>query len=137
MSSLWRITVKSCVSATVCAGAAVLLSALMNSGWEFRVVAPMICLQAVIVVSLFWGRLPGLVGAVAASLTFAIWLFPPIGSFAIHDPADRVILLLFQLAGLTIVLLSPRTPVGVTMLGSRPYRLLSRQIYKRRNKISG
>ena len=97
----------------------------------------MIGLQAVIVASLLWGRLPGFVGAVSASLIFYIWLFPPIGTLVIQNSVDIIILLLFQLACLGIVFLSPRTPVRVTTLGGRPYRLLPRKPYKVRGKISG
>jgi len=98
------------------------------------VAAPMICLQAVIVAALFWGRVPGFVGALAAGLTFAIWLFPPIGSLAIQNPADRIILLLFQLAGLGVVFLSPRRPVRIAPIGSRTYRLILHRQEKHRNK---
>jgi K+-sensing histidine kinase KdpD len=136
MVPIWRIAVKSFFAVVVCCGVAVLLCTLMNNGWEFRVAAPMICLQAVIVVSLFLGRVPGLVGAVAASLTFAVLLFPPVGRLAVAHPVDRVILLVFQLAGVGIVFLTPRTPIRWAPLGGRPYRILSRRGDKQRRKTS-
>lgn len=118
MLHLWRIAGKSCLAAAICASAAVVLCTLMNDGWEFRVAAVMICLQAVIVVSLFWGRIPGIVGAISASMIFYVWLFPPVGTLVIENPSDRLILLLFQLAGLGIVFLSPRNPFA-NRVGSR------------------
>ena len=109
-----------------------MLCALMNNGWEFRVAAPMLCLQAVIVVSLFWGRIPGIVGAVSAGTIFYIWLFPPVGTLIIENPSDRVILLLFQLAGLGIVFLSPRDP-SRTGSGMGTPRFPLRRLHKHRN----
>ena len=136
MSPIWRMTMNSCLSAGVCAGAAVLLCALMNNGWEFRVAAALIGLQAVIVASLIWGRLPGFIGAVSAGLVFYIWLFPPVGTLAIENTTDLIILLLFQLAGFAIVFLSPRSPVRMAPLGGQSYRLILRRQDKRRNKNS-
>ena len=135
VARIWRISGKSCLAAAVCAGAAVLLCALMNNGWEFRVAAPMICLQAVIIVSLFWGRVPGIVGAVSAGIIFSVWLFPPIGTPIIQNASDRVILLLFQLAGLGIVFLSPRDPSRMEF-GTGSNRLLLRRLGKHRNRNS-
>jgi K+-sensing histidine kinase KdpD len=108
----------------------------MNNGWEFRMAAVLICLQAVIVVSLFWGRVPGIVGAFSAGMIFYVWLFPPVGTLVIEHPSDRLILLLFQLAGLGIVFLSPRSPVGMSPLGGRNHRLISRKPQKRQSKTS-
>ena len=134
MSAFWRTAVVSCFAAVLCAGVAALLCALMNSGWEFRFAAPMICLQAVIVASLLWGRLSGFIGAVSAGLVFYIWLFPPVGTLVIENSTDLLILLFFQLASLGIAFLAPRPPVGLAPLGSLPYRLTSRRPDKRREK---
>jgi K+-sensing histidine kinase KdpD len=109
MESNLRIALKSLLGVAFCAGTALLLSIFLNdSSADIRLAAPAICLQAVIVTSLYWGRLPGFVGAVTASLTFAIWLFPPIGSLAVHNPRDRMMLILFQLSALGVVWMSPR-----------------------------
>jgi K+-sensing histidine kinase KdpD len=118
-----------------CSGVALLLCVLMNDGWEFRVAAPMLCLQAVIVVSLLWGRMAGLSGAIGAGITFAIWLFPPLGRLAIRTPEDRVILCLFQLMALAIVLLSPRDP-SRELLGTRVAGSMWRGLSRRGKKKS-
>lgn len=113
-----------------------MLCALMNSGWEFRVAAPMICLQVVIVVSLFWGRIPGIVGALSAGMIFYVWLFPPVGTLVLENPSDGLILFLFQLAGFAIVLLSPSAPAGIAPLGGPGLQQMWRRPGRRQHKSS-
>lgn len=114
------------LGAGFCAGIAAFLCAFTNDGWEFRLSAPIICLQTIILASLFWGRLASLVGGISAGLTFAIWLFPPVGSLAIHNPVDRIMLAVFVLGALVIALLSPTHRSRVTPLGTRADRLIWR-----------
>ena len=116
----------SILGAGFCTGVAALLCAFTNDGWEFRLSAPIICLQTIILASLFWGRLAGLTGGISAGLTFAIWLFPPIGSLAIHSPVDRMMLLAFVLGAVVIVLLSPTGTSRIAPLSSRADRLIWR-----------
>lgn len=96
--------------------------------------APIICLQTVILASLFWGRLSGLVGGLSASLTFAIWLFPPVGSLAIHDPVDRIMMAVFLLSAFIIVLLSPNRSSRVVSLSTRADRMIWRMWDARRGR---
>jgi len=123
-----------CLGAVFCAGVAALLCVFTNDGWEFRLSAPIICLQTIILASLFWGRLSGLVGGLSASLTFTIWLFPPIGSLAIHDPVDRIMLVAFLLGAFVIVLLSPNKSSRLVPLGSRTDRMIWRLWDARRGR---
>ena len=97
-----RTNLKLLFGIAACVGTAVLLTILLKDGEDFRPAAPAICLQAVVFSSVYWGRLSGIVGSVTASLTFDIFLFPPIGSIAIHDPIERAMLTLFQLAALGV-----------------------------------
>lgn len=103
-----RPNLKSLLGIAACIGTAVVLTIFLKDGEDVRPAAPAICLQAVIFVSVYWGRFSGIIGSIAASLTFDIFLFPPIGSMAIHDPTERFMLTLFQLAALAVFLLSPR-----------------------------
>jgi K+-sensing histidine kinase KdpD len=103
-----RTNLKSFFGITACVGTAVLLTIFLRDGEDVRPAAPAICLQAVIFASVYWGRLSGIIGSVSASLTFDIFLFPPIGSMAIRDPLERAMLMLFQLAALGVFLISPR-----------------------------
>ena len=107
-----RIPLNLCLGVGACAGVALLLSLFLYDSADARLAAPAICLQMVIAASLYWGRLAGLIGSVIATLTFQVLLFPPLGSFAVPDPTERAILILFQLSAIAVVLLSPRRPVN-------------------------
>lgn len=93
----------------VCTVTAALLSILLRDGATIRLAAPVICIQVVIVTAVCWGRWPALIGAVMAGFTFALLLYPPYGSLWIHDPAERVVLTLFQLIALAITQILPRS----------------------------
>lgn len=115
-----RTSLKSIFGIAACAGTAVLLTICLKDGEDIRPAAPAICLQAVIFVSVYWGRFSGIIGSIAASLTFDIFLFPPIGSMAIHDPTERFMLTLFQLAALGVFLVSPRNSCSEMWVSIRP-----------------
>jgi K+-sensing histidine kinase KdpD len=87
-------SLKGSVGVGCCVLTAVLLSVYLKDAENIRFVAPVLCLQVVLLVSVKWGRAAGLIGSLLATLIFAIFLFPPVGSFAIHDPAEGTMLLL-------------------------------------------
>jgi K+-sensing histidine kinase KdpD len=93
----------------VCGVTALMLTFFLRGGGSIRLAAPVLCLQVVIVAALYLGRVPALIGAVIAGLTFALWLYPPYGHLWIHDPAERVVLTLFQLTALGVTQILPRT----------------------------
>ncbi len=68
-----------------CVCAAVLLSLIFNDDSEVRLGAPLVCLFVVIVTSFLWGRGAAILGGAAASLTFAVLLFPPLGRLRVSD----------------------------------------------------
>ena len=90
-----------------CVATAALLSAYLKDGENVRFVAPVICLQVVILVSLYWGRVTGLVGSVLSSLIFAIYLFPPHG-IAIQDGTERAMLIMLIGGTLIVAAFVPR-----------------------------
>jgi len=104
-----RVSLKSLAGISVCSGTAVLLTIFLRDEATVRIAAPAICLQAVIITALYWGRLPALIGAAISGITFALWLFPPVGRLTIHDPSERVVLTIFLLLALAVTRLSPRT----------------------------
>lgn len=107
-----RTTLKSCLGIAACAGVAALLSMSLGESTDARLAAPAICLQVVIAATLYWGRMAGLIGAVAATVIFDVLLFPPLGSFTVSDPTERTVLIFFQLAAVGVVLMSPRSSAG-------------------------
>ena len=93
----------------LCIATAVLLCVFLKDSADLRLVAPAICLQIVIVASLHWGRLAGLMGTVLAGFILALFLFPPIGSLAIYDATERLMLTGFEACSVLVVLLVPRS----------------------------
>jgi K+-sensing histidine kinase KdpD len=90
-----------------CVATAAMLSFFLKDSENIRFVAPIICLQVVILVSLLWGRVTGLIGTLLATLTFTLFLFPPIGSFAIHDTVESLMLFVLIGSSLFVVALVP------------------------------
>ena len=102
-----QISLKTLAGVAVCTATAVVLTLLLRDGATIRLAAPVLCIQTVIIATLFWGRLSALIGAIVAGLTFALWLYPPYGHLWISDPAERITLTLFELAAVCIVCVSP------------------------------
>ncbi len=105
-----RIPLKNIAGTVVCAGTALSLTLFLRDGATIRLAAPAICIQAVIITALFWGRTSALIGAIIAGFTFALWLYPPYGHLWIHDPGERVMLTVFEIAALCVVFLTPPDP---------------------------
>lgn len=103
-------TLKSVVGIGVCTGVATVLTVLLGEAGEVRFAAPAICLLVVIVTSVYFGRLSGFLGAHAAALTMALWLFPPIGSLWVQEHAAQAMLIVLQAGATGVVLLIPSRP---------------------------
>lgn len=101
------ISLKSCFGIALCACVATALSILLKDSGEIRLTAPVLCLLVVLLTSSYFGRLPGFIGAAVAGLTLDYLLFPPLGSFAIAEPAARTTLILCELSAIGLVLISP------------------------------
>ena len=113
---------KCCFGFAVCTGVALFLSKFLSDGGEIRLAAPALCLLVVISTSMYWGRLAGLIGSVAASLTLAYLLYPPDNSFAVQEPAAQIVLILFQLSAIGAVLITPRHPGPDSKWNGKPRR---------------
>lgn len=101
------VTLKNIAGTVVCAATAFSLTLFLRDGATIRLAAPAICIQVVIITALFWGRMSALIGAIIAGMTFALFLYPPYGHLWIHDPAERVMLTVFEIAALCVVRLTP------------------------------
>lgn len=115
---LW-IKLESFVGVAFCAGAAILLSLLFNDDAEVSLIAPFVCLFVVTMTAFFWGGVVAIIGAVAANLTFCLYLFPPRWSIKVSDPDQRIAVVVFQLLAVAAVFLTPSNP-GIE--GSYPRR---------------
>ena len=95
----------------LCSCAAVFLSLVLNDDDDIRLAAPLICQFVVIATSFVWGRLTAPLGGAAASLTFSVLLFPPLGSIRVSDPGERTVLVVFQLSAIGLAFLfAPSLP---------------------------
>ena len=91
-------------------GLAVFLSFLLNDGGEVKLAAPVLCLLVLIPTSFYFGRLAGFIGSIAAGITLALLLFPPVGSLDIQEPAARVVMTLSQIVAMAVVVCSRAIP---------------------------
>lgn len=73
---------------------------------------PVAFLLALVTVTFIAGRMASLVVVLVASFIFAVCLFEPYGSLAIHSAVDRIELLCFVVAAIGMVRFSPN-PEGV------------------------
>jgi len=101
------IGLRCCFGIGLCAGLAVLLSLLLNDSGEIRLAAPALCCLAAIPTSVYWGRVAGIIGSLAASFTLVVLLFPPVGSLEVQDSSARAILLLSQLGAIGAAMIAP------------------------------
>lgn len=105
-----RITLKNIAGTALCAATALSLTLFLRDGATIRLAAPAICIQVVIITALFWGRTSAFIGAIIAGFTFALWLYPPYGHLWVHDPGERIMLTVFEVAALCVVRLTPPDP---------------------------
>ena len=97
-----RLTPKAFVGIASCAAAAGLLSLFVQDDPSLRPVVPLVLLLVVIPTAHLGGIRSAIVGATIASLTFAVLLFPPLGSLAVHDDKDRIIVISFQVGAMVV-----------------------------------
>ena len=102
-------TQKSLRGIVFCISAAAVLSLVLR-GPDTRLAAPILCTCAVMASSFLWGRAAAILGAMAATLTFDLFLFPPIGSIRVSDPAERLALALLAWSAVVAALMTPPDP---------------------------
>jgi K+-sensing histidine kinase KdpD len=73
--------------------------------------------------SFLWGRAAAIFGAAAATLTFDLFLFPPIGSIRVSDPVERLALALLAWSAVVASLMTPPNPTAASREASRGNKL--------------
>ena len=101
-----QLTRKSVGGIGFCLCAAIILSLIMRDQ-DIRLAAPVLCTFAVMAASFLWGRAAAILGGICATLIFEFFLFPPIGSFRVSDPAERLALALLAWSAVIAALMSP------------------------------
>ena len=100
---------KSLCGIVFCLCAALVLSFVLRDP-DTRLAAPILCTFAVMASSILWGRAAAILGAAAATLTFDLFLFPPIGHVYVSDPVERLALALLVWSALVACLMAPPNP---------------------------
>lgn len=103
-----RANLKLAIGVAVCSLAALVLALFLNESRETRLAAPPMCLLVVIVTTIYFGRLAGILGAAAASCVLAVFLYSPFGSLYVEEHAARTMLNLFLVGAAVVAFLVPR-----------------------------
>ncbi len=100
MKDCLRSNLAAIVGILVCAWSAALLSMVFHHSTS-KVMVPILFIAVVILVSVRCGVWSGLVGSAIATLIFAVFLFPPLGSPEVSNKSARANLAWLILGGLT------------------------------------
>jgi K+-sensing histidine kinase KdpD len=100
----FRFNRKSLMGVVVNAGLAGIFSYFLR-GDQIRSVIPWLFLLLVIPITHLCGRLSAVSGATLATLIFAFFLFPPLGTLVVHDTGDRITLISFQVGAIVVAYL--------------------------------
>ena len=101
----------------LCAALAGLISLLLHND-PVRSIVPLMFLLVLIPVAHLWGASSCIIGACAATIIFACFLYPPIGSLWVQDTADRIILTTCHFIAIPVAYLS--APKIAYSRGRRP-----------------
>ena len=93
-----------------------------------RLVILLLFLLCVIPLGVFFGRITAIIGSTVASLTFALFLFPPLYSFRIQDNGDRFNLTLFQIVAMGLACLSGKMNASETLVEADHWRVIDTRL---------
>ena len=111
----------------VCGCLAALLC-LLQGDEASRLVILLLFLLCVIPLGVFFGRITAIIGSTVASLTFALFLFPPLYSFRIQDNGDRFNLTLFQIVAMGLACLSGKMNASETLVEADHWRVIDTRL---------
>jgi K+-sensing histidine kinase KdpD len=74
-----------------------------------KTAVPILSLALVLIVALLFGSLAGILGTLFSAIVFALFLFDPLGSMAVHDPAQKDSLMWMLMGGITLSVLFGRS----------------------------
>jgi uncharacterized protein DUF4118 len=114
-ASSWRFWLDPALGILLCAAIAV-AATLAGRGWGRAPVLPVVFLGVVLTVTRYFGTMVGVLGCLLSAAIFALYLFPPFGSFVIEDQAA-----LTSLGALVSGGTSLSYYLGVKLGGKRPF----------------
>ena len=86
-------------------------------------------------ITAFWGLGPGITSALITFLTFNYFFIPPYYTFAVHRPADVVILVIFFIVAIVISQLVGRAQAGLAAATARERE--ATQLYELSTALAG
>ena len=89
------------IGTILCAAVAVVV-AVMGQSKPGKSILPIWFLAAVMLVIFRFGALAGILGTVVSGIIFAVYLFEPLGRFAVHDEVQKNNLMWMVLVGLAL-----------------------------------
>jgi K+-sensing histidine kinase KdpD len=95
----------SLIGVGLCAALAGLLALLLHND-PVRSIVPLVFLLVLIPVAHLWGPSSCIIGACAATVIFACFLYPPVGSLMVQDTTDRIILTACHFTAIPVAYLS-------------------------------
>lgn len=100
-----------------------------------KAVVALIYLIPLGLITAFWGLGPGITGALATFLIFNYFFIPPYYRFAVHQPTDVVILVIFLIVAIAISQLVGRMQAGLAAATARERE--ATQLYELSTALAG
>jgi K+-sensing histidine kinase KdpD len=98
---------KPALGAILCGALAVVVTILGQSK-PGKAALPIWFLAAIMLTIFRFGSLAGILGTIGSAITFALYLFEPIGRLAVHDQGQKDHLMWMLLIGLALSIFAPR-----------------------------
>jgi K+-sensing histidine kinase KdpD len=95
----------SLIGVGLCAALAGVLALLLHND-PVRSIVPLLFLLVLIPVAHLWGPSSCIIGACVATVIFACFLYPPVGSLLVQDTTDRIILTTCHFISIPVAYLS-------------------------------
>jgi K+-sensing histidine kinase KdpD len=87
---------------TILCGAFAIVVTLLGQSKPGKSALPIWFLAAIMLTIFCFGSLAGILGTICSAITFALYLFEPLGRLAVHDPAQKNHLMWMVLVGLAL-----------------------------------
>lgn len=83
-------------------GTLAIVAAYLFREYSFSLDLPLCFIAVLLVTTVLWGRVAGIVGSIVSAITFTLLLFAPFGSFAVSDAVAKLNLACMLMGGLLL-----------------------------------
>jgi two-component system sensor histidine kinase KdpD len=122
------------IAALVCAGIVTLILLLFQPFLEIQLIA-LLFLVPVMLSTVLWGLIPGVLAAMTAFLAFNFYFIQPYHTFAVHKTLDLITLIIFLVVAVLISQLIGQTRRGMQLARSREWE--ATRMYELISALSG